>query len=555
MSGLRNTLEHVKDIIKTVPNVQDVFIGDIYDNLNANQSVCYPAGVISKGDMRMDFQNKRIYTTLNIFLCDRETDDKSNKLQVQSWAVDALYHIAKKLHQNKYCIPQETIQVKTFEERFGAVAAGAFLTCEVFTPMSECESLYTVDAKHRGGYNNILKVADYLYETWYEKPITENEAEEWMKKFKGNSPVGACSIMQIKNYIGRNLDWYYTDLAEFIIHTPAKSGKHEVFGMAGNIAGLNDAFVDSGQWDDRYKYLPYMIVDGMNDTGLFCGVAVTPNDSPFGRTTGTNPDKPDMNGLRIVKYILDHHSDAREAAEDIRDNWNVYMPQNGGLDEEFHYLIVDPKPAGDDWKERNAYLLEFINNQAVVTDIHYTPMITNFHLQDTVVDHIIGIHEETVEDYGQGLERYIIMLLGYINFFEDRLNMQSLGEWMSLCRFTNAYTQPSEQYPDLYFKTEFTGINGLKVTDDLSLFLPIIQRAKELYQERDRKTPQTWQTCHTIIYDMDTGSIKMAVQENYNNIIEREITIKRPNLLKAKLAKESWNFTMPEDITKKIVKQ
>lgn len=141
MNGLRKTLENVRDIVKGIPNVQDVFIGDIYDNLNANQSVCYPAGVISKGDMRMDFQNKRIYTTLNIFLCDRETDDKSNKLQVQSWAVNVLYHIAKKLNKSKFYIPQETIQVKTFEERFGAVAAGAFMTCEVFTPMNECESL------------------------------------------------------------------------------------------------------------------------------------------------------------------------------------------------------------------------------------------------------------------------------------------------------------------------------------------------------------------------------------------------------------------------------
>lgn len=141
MNGLRKTLENVRDIVKGIPNVQDVFIGDIYDNLNANQSVCYPAGVISKGDMRMDFQNKRIYTTLNIFLCDRETDDKSNKLQVQSWATSALYQITKSLNKSKFYIPQETVQVKTFEERFGSVAAGAFLTCEVFTPMSECETL------------------------------------------------------------------------------------------------------------------------------------------------------------------------------------------------------------------------------------------------------------------------------------------------------------------------------------------------------------------------------------------------------------------------------
>lgn len=141
MNGLRNTLEKIQKIVKNVPNVKEVFIGDIYDNLNANESVCYPAGVVYQNGNRIDFTNHRIYTTVNIFLCDRETDDKSNKLSVQTWATNALYFIAKELQKAKFYIPQETLQVKTFEERFGAVAAGAYLTCEVFTPMSECETL------------------------------------------------------------------------------------------------------------------------------------------------------------------------------------------------------------------------------------------------------------------------------------------------------------------------------------------------------------------------------------------------------------------------------
>lgn len=132
---LKDTLNHIKDIATSIPNIELIHIGDVY-YLNEQQHVNYPAIVIQSQYNRLDVLHKRLISTVNIFVVDRETEDKSNKLDIQDWAISALYTIINKLSKN-YII-DGNITTNTFEERFGSICAGAYATINITTNISEC---------------------------------------------------------------------------------------------------------------------------------------------------------------------------------------------------------------------------------------------------------------------------------------------------------------------------------------------------------------------------------------------------------------------------------
>ena len=346
-------------------------------------------------------------------------------------------------------------------------------------------------------YSAVSKITDYMYELSYDNLISEAEAEEYLStKYKGS--IGNCtSVFNSTGLLGRNLDWYYSNLAEFIIHTPSTATTHASVCIGGNIPGLTDEAVSSGKSSDSYKYLPYTVVDGVNDDGLGISVNVVPTDSIYGRTTGTNLGKPGMCMLRIVRYVLDHHDDIDEAIEDLSNNWNIYSP-SGSLNQEFHFLIC---------KGSTSKVIEFINNTLVVPEDVRQDVITNFRVYNTELSGGI-VDKTTVEDYGMGIERYNIIL--------DSITSNSIPvDWNLLdsLRYTNSYN-PS-QSP--YWFTEFTGnfetYGDLKVTSQDSAFSQIVADCQEKFQNRDRNIPDTWHTQHSVIYNLSSKTLQIKVQE------------------------------------------
>ena len=358
-------------------------------------------------------------------------------------------------------------------------------------------------------YERLERLGDFIYEVWY-GPTDYNDAEKYFDiHYKPTNAL--CTTVRANNFFGRNLDWYYSNLADFIVHTPAENGRHEVLALC-NMEGLTEQFIQSGEYSEKYLYLPYHLTDGINDSGLCCSVNVVPTDSEYGRTYGTNPGKPNMNGLLIVRYILDNHTVALDAVNDIADNFNVYMPNTSERSDEFHYIVAD---------KDYTYLLEFINNEAVITDISDKPYMTNFRLYNTREDLTGHIDYTSVEQYGNGLERYDIVGDALDTMIVD--DASDLENILDMVKYTLTYTQ------DPTWKTEFAGLYGRKVTDPYSDYEEIISGARAAYNERTRDEELTWQTMHRSVYDMQERSLRILTQEGLTTtgILTRKIEIKQ----------------------------
>ena len=358
-------------------------------------------------------------------------------------------------------------------------------------------------------YERLERLGDFIYEVWY-GPTDYNDVEKYFDiHYKPTAAL--CTTVRANNFFGRNLDWYYSNLADFIVHTPAENGRHEVLALC-NMEGLTEQFIQSGEYSEKYLYLPYHLTDGINDSGLCCSVNVVPTDSEYGRTYGTNPGKPNMNGLLIVRYILDNHTVALDAVNDIADNFNVYMPNTAERSDEFHYIVAD---------KDYTYLLEFINNEAVITDISDKPYMTNFRLYNTREDLTGHIDYNSVEQYGNGLERYDI-----VGDALDTMTVNDVGDLeniLDMVKYTLTYTQ------DPTWKTEFAGLYGRKVTDPYSDYEEIIAGARAAYNERTRDEELTWQTMHRSVYDMHERSLHILTQEGLTTtgILTRQIEVKQ----------------------------
>lgn len=126
------------DIITTIqrlalidPTVGDCFEGDIYESLNANQDVKYPAVVITQNSHIGNLTDENTTFNFNIFAVDRQTEDGQNKLQVQSWAVDVLNTLLIRIEEENLGIVNDNFEIKTFAERFESICAGAFVTVSI----------------------------------------------------------------------------------------------------------------------------------------------------------------------------------------------------------------------------------------------------------------------------------------------------------------------------------------------------------------------------------------------------------------------------------------
>lgn len=358
-------------------------------------------------------------------------------------------------------------------------------------------------------YERLERLGDFIYEVWY-GPTDYNDAEKYFDiHYKPTNAL--CTTVRANNFFGRNLDWYYSNLADFIVHTPAENGRHEVMAL-GNMEGLTEQFIQSGEYSEKYLYLPYHLTDGINDSGLCCSVNVVPTDSEYGRTYGTNPGKPNMNGLLIVRYILDNHTVALEAVNDIAENFNVYMPNTAERSDEFHYIVAD---------KDYTYLLEFINNEAHIFNISVKPFMTNFRLYGTSEDIRGHIDYNSVEQYGNGLERYDIVGDALDTMIVD--DASDLENILDMVKYTLTYTQ------DPTWKTEFAGLYGRKVTDPYSDYEEIIAGARAAYNERTRDEELTWQTMHRSVYDMQERSLRILTQEGLTTtgILTRKIEVKQ----------------------------
>lgn len=135
--SLKELIQDILNIARSIPNVNHVAEGDIYTLLNTNPTVDYSSVVLTQRQHSLDLFNQSMTYRFYLFYIDRETDNQSNILDIQSEAINALFTIARKIEE-KFDITFNRLDINTFKERFSSECAGAYITLDLTLPISAC---------------------------------------------------------------------------------------------------------------------------------------------------------------------------------------------------------------------------------------------------------------------------------------------------------------------------------------------------------------------------------------------------------------------------------
>lgn len=363
---------------------------------------------------------------------------------------------------------------------------------------------YTVDEYF--SYRDISRIVPYLYETKYDY-ISYDVAKSHYDAGAASADIPGCTSVRSGNFYGRNLDWFYNNQAEFVVHTD------HVLGVAGGFKNLTDSFVQTGKFDGSYPILPFQMYDGINDHGVVASTNVVPTSYPSPRSKPRKSQRDHVCTLMLVRYILDNFTSASEAVHYIQDYVEVFHPKSiYGYGYEMHFMVADAT---------DTFALEFINGQTEIIDISNRPVMTNFHLYGVRTDQSGNVYTPETQHgvfnaydangialLGSGLERYNLA----VNGAPSADSLVAMRNLMKSLRYTKAYsTSPNPSDPFWY--TEFVGNRDLTVKSSVAEYQPVVDIAGQMYLERTREMDTTWQTTHTSIYDISKRELHLMVQE------------------------------------------
>lgn len=135
MISLYKIVDNLKNIINKIPNVGTIIVNDIYE-LNTMQNVKYPAYAITQQDHIQNISDETITFHFIIFYADRLTSNGSNKLLIQSTAINNLKKIVDTMDESGATIDIATYT--TFKEKFNDVCAGAYVDVSFTYDANDC---------------------------------------------------------------------------------------------------------------------------------------------------------------------------------------------------------------------------------------------------------------------------------------------------------------------------------------------------------------------------------------------------------------------------------
>lgn len=324
----------------------------------------------------------------------------------------------------------------------------------------------------------------------------------------GGTSGGACSSFMAGNLQCRSFDWYYDDLAYFLVRIPSSPKvKHASIAMC-SPEDVTDGMVQSLEWSDSYTFFGARALDGINDAGFCCNANVVPTDNPDDHskknvTTGTAPGKRRLCALGVVRYLLDNADDV-DSAITLLGDVDIFSPI-GLIDEEYHWMLSDPS---------KTVVVEIVNNSIVVISQN-SSIMTNFHLKgfdgdlsniclETCEDDLIA-KNTTVTPHAMGLERYAIIADG-ISSVSDVAGAEALLESIAYTELYDDSVSPY-WYGELY-KDDVTFANASK--SDFSELIPVLV---SFFENRSRKTGLTWHSAHQAVYDLDNLKVFYKFQQ------------------------------------------
>lgn len=308
-----------------------------------------------------------------------------------------------------------------------------------------------------------------------------------------------------------------------VVNLPRIGGRFASTGIVGAAPWLTSEFVESGVHNENYKILPFEIVDGKNEAGLIVNTNVVPMDfEPTTESVPTDDKEFTVCASMLPRFILDRFDNALTAVNYIKEHVAVYMPKMmQDMHYELHFMVAD---------KNSTYCLEFVDNEAKIVDITDSPYIFNFYRYGVTLNDDNTVYSPATQDdehnaiitngiteNGCGLERHNLVVGRY-----DSLTDNNMSDLLKDLYYTNSY------YPENDMFTEFVGINGLNVVSDPADFTDTMLVAKDKFDNRSRDPESeyygTWQTTHSVVYDMTSNVILLSTQEG-NTYTEYELTV------------------------------
>jgi len=366
-------------------------------------------------------------------------------------------------------------------------------------------------------YKYIKQIDNYLFEVQY--PALSNAdyttANSYFKTMPRTSGGGCTGVVK-GNRVLRQMDWYYDENAEFIVRTNADKdlGIHASIGVASGVSGLTKEAVESGEYNTKYKMLPFIITDGINDAGLYIQSNVV-----VGANFDINPSATNECCVTMVnRYILDHCSSFEEV-EEFFNTYHIYG--TSAVEYNYHFLLVQ-RGEVNYVSQIKWEVIEITSNGHITvtkgTDENQMPngIMANFRTSGLIfADNDIDIN--SVETYGIGVERYQLATKA---FTEDDYSLEDLRTELM---YSNAYRGNVEGAWRTEFAGYYSGDHKLTVVDaftEPALYNDVLETEKERFENKTRNdgAEAAWQTVHSCIYDIDDRSFNIVVQENEDNV-------------------------------------
>lgn len=336
-----------------------------------------------------------------------------------------------------------------------------------------------------------VKIAPYIWEMTVEN--YEYDCPNYLKEHVGTE--FNCSAVRNGNFYGRNLDFFISEVAEVVVHTPAKDGRHATIGVARSFL-KTDEDIAKGMTEKEIATLPWGVFDGINDAGLFCNMNVTPASDSGIPHTSPNPGMPEIYTPFLVRALLDNCATVEEAIEYVNCH-DVTGMILGGFD--LHFMIGDPE---------KTVVLEYVDNKAVFTECN---IMTNFL--------VCKLPELT--PHADGVERYEILTEHY----DEGATMEGMWNLLKRVHFTQAYDPTVEPFWKSEFYTEESGRTVSNGTVEETLADPAVQADvanMKHYKETGEydASMHLWFTTHNSTYDIANKVLWLTIREQYEQRYE-----------------------------------
>ncbi|MBQ0122946.1 MAG: amidohydrolase family protein [Bacteroidales bacterium] len=376
------------------------------------------------------------------------------------------------------------------------------------TPIEEICKLNVVETIIKGKTEykatSVTKITDYLYE--YEADGYGTEAPTSIITDDGRV-AWACSAVRNGNFYGRNLDLGISENCEFVIRTKATAErKHASIGVANtSLSTITNETVEAGLGEDLLNYIPWLTMDGVNDAGLVCNInVVNMSDIDLNRHTHTNPGKPQIMVMYLVRALLDNCGSVAEAKEFIAAHDITQMPEDVAAGWDGHIMIAD---------KESTVVVEFTGEEGSEVKYVDTEIMTNFYNHQYAAEGVFPPH-------GCGVERYRILKDNY----DTSGSMEGMWELLKKVQYTQSYTESTEPF---WCSEHIDAVEGGDITWTKEQLLAEekiqkIMEAYKVYEQTGRYDPADgmWFTAHNSTYDIAGRTLWVTIREKYDTHYE-----------------------------------